>query len=169
MEPLFEMRYFANQRILTEFYRKHGTGPRPPILILCAVIYSFFVIYSMWWGIFAEMIPTLLFIAFVFVFIGFIPEWFTWNLLRQVKKQNDGQIPETVVTFGDIIELHEGMVHYTIEYRKIVKVVSLQHSYVLMMGRRNGIILDSSGFTKGTFSEFKQFLREKCPDLNIPE
>ena len=169
MELLFEMRFFADQRILTEFYRKHGTGPRPPMLILCTVIYLFFVIFSMWWGIFVEMIPTLLFMALAFTFIGLMPEWFTWNLLRQSRKLNDGQLPETVVTFGDHIELHEGMVHYTIEYRKIVKVVSLKHSYVLMMGRHNGIILDPTGFTKGTFSEFKQFLREKRPDLNIPE
>ena len=169
MEVLFELRYFTNQRTLAEFYRKHGTGPRLPMIILCVAIYLFFLIFSMLHGIFVEMIPMLLGMAAVFVFVGFIPEWFTWNLLRQVKKQNDGQIPETVVTFSDVMELHEGMVHYTVEYRKIVKVVSLKHSYVLMMGRRNGIILDPSSFTKGTFSEFKQFLREKRPDLKIPE
>ena len=169
MEPLFEMRYYANQKTLTEFYRKHGTGPRIPMLVIMALVFVFFVLRSIWWGIFLEMVPMLLFMALMFTLIGFMPDCFTWNLLRQVKKQNDGQIPETVVTLGDCIELHEGMVHYTIEYRKIVKVVSLKHSYVLMMGKRNGIILDPQGFTKGTFSEFKEFLREKCPDLKIPE
>ena len=29
--------------------------------------------------------------------------------------------------------------------------------------------LSYDGFTKGTFSEFKQFLRTKRPDLKIPE
>ena len=169
MEPLFEMRYYANQKTLTEFYQMHGTGPRIPMLVIMALVFVFFVLRSIWWGIFLEMVPMLLFMALMFTLIGFMPDWFTWNLLRQVKKQNDGQIPETVVTLGDCIELHEGLVHYTIEYRKIVKVVSLKHSYVLMMGKRNGIILNPQGFTKGTFSEFKEFLRQKRPDLKIPE
>lgn len=65
--------------------------------------------------------------------------------------------------------MFEGTIHITAEYCKIVRVVRLKHSYVLMMGKRNGLILDSNAFTKGTFEEFKQFIREKRPDLNIPE
>ena len=61
------------------------------------------------------------------------------------------------------------MTHIAVEYRKIRRVVHLRHSYVLMIGRRNGVILDPNTFTKGTFAEFKQFFREKRPDLTIPE
>ena len=61
------------------------------------------------------------------------------------------------------------MVHITVEYRKIVRVLRLKHSYVLMIGKRNGVMLDPKGFTKGAFEEFKHFLREKRPDLTIPE
>ena len=98
-----------------------------------------------------------------------MPQWYTWLTLRNVKKQNDGMQPETIVTFGDIIEMHEGMVHLTIEYRKIKKVIRLKYSYMLMLGKRNGVMLAPDSFTKGTFEEFKQFLREKRPDLVIPE
>jgi hypothetical protein len=65
--------------------------------------------------------------------------------------------------------MYESMVHLTIEYRKIVRVVRLKHSYLLMTSRRTGVLLDPNGFTKGTFEEFKQFLRQKRPDLTIPE
>ena len=61
------------------------------------------------------------------------------------------------------------MVHLTIEYRKILRVLRLKHSYMLMMGKRNGVMLDPNGFTKGTFEEFKQFLRDTYPNLQIPE
>ena len=57
----------------------------------------------------------------------------------------------------------------TLDYETIVRVVRLKHSYVLMNSRRTGIMLDTSSFTKGTFEEFKQFIRTKRPDLKIPE
>ena len=116
-----------------------------------------------------EMLPTLSFMGVVFASLYFLPDYYAWLTLRNTKKQNDGALPETVVVFGDTIEMFEGMVHLTIEYRKIEKVVRLNNSYVLMNGKRTGVILDPNGFTKGTFSEFKQFLHEKRPDLKIPE
>ena len=161
--------------MLTEFYRKIAVGPRPPVVILCAVIYAFFVIRSLCWGflwdwsIWWEMVPTLVTMGVVFTALYFLPDFYAWQNLRRIKKQNDGVAPETVVTVGDTIEMREGMVHYTIEYRKLKKVICLKHSYALMTGKRNGLILNPNCFTKGTFAEFKQFLREKRPDLNIPE
>jgi len=89
--------------------------------------------------------------------------------MKNGKKQNDGVAPEVIITFGETIKLHEGMVDITVEYRKIQKVVRLKHSYMLMIGKRNGLMLNPDCFTKGTFEEFKQFLREKRPDLKIPE
>jgi len=169
MEPQFELRFYCDQRRLTEFYRKVALGPRPVTVGIMAAVYLVLLMRSILWGILGEMIPMLLFAALIFTLIGFMPEWFSWNILRQTKKQNDGQIPETVVTVGDYIELHEGMARYTIEYRKIVKVVSLKRSYVLMLGRRNGVILDPTGFTKGSFGDFKDYLRNVRPDLVIPD
>ena len=92
-----------------------------------------------------------------------------WNALRVSRRNNDGVMPETRITVGETIEMDEGIVHVSLEYRKLRRVMHLKHSYVLMLGRRNGLIIDPNGFTKGTFAEFKQFLREKRPDLDIPE
>jgi hypothetical protein len=169
MEPKFEIRYFCDHTMLAEFSRKIAIGPRPPVVILCAAIYAFFVLRSWRWGILWEMLPSLAMMGVVFLVLGFMPDWITWINLRRVRKQNDNAMPETVVTLGEQIEMHEGMVHYTIEYRKLVKVIRLKHSYALMLNRRSGIILNPNGFTKGTFEEFKQFLREKRPDLKIPD
>ena len=74
-----------------------------------------------------------------------------------------------MVQFGDNIQLFEGMLHLTMEYRRVVKVVRLKHSYCLMTSKRTAIMLRDDAFTKGTFEEFKQFLREKYPHLTIPE
>ena len=151
-----------------EFARKYGTGPRPVTVCITVVIFLYFVARSWWNGILLEMLPTLLFMGSMFTLLYFLPDYYAWSMARNTKKQNDGAIPETAITFGDAIEAHEGMVHINVEYRKIVRVVRLKHSYVLMLGKRNGIMLDSNGFTKGSFEEFKQFLREKCPELTVP-
>lgn len=169
METSFENRYYANHKMLAEFSRKYGVGPRPVAVCIVVAIYAYFIAKSWWHGILLEMLPMLLFMGVVFGSLYFLPDFYAWCSFRNVKKQNDGVLPETVVTFADTIEIHEGMVHITIEYRKIQKVVRLKHSYVLMNSKRSGIMLCEDGFTKGNFSEFKQFLREKCPDLKIPE
>ena len=169
MEIDFECRYHSKHKMLADFARKYSVGPRPAVVCVVVAIYAYFVFNSWWNGILLEMAPMLLLMGVIFSTLYFLPDYYAWATLRNVKKQNDGVLPETVVTFADTIEMREGMVHLTIEFRKIEKIVRLKNSYVLMNGKRTGIILDPDGFTKGTFEDFKQFLREKRPDLEIPE
>lgn len=169
MEPLFESRFYCSHRMMAEFYRKIGTGPRYPVVALGAAVTCGLALYSAYYGVLAETARMLLCLTIFWVTVFFMPHWVAWLNLRQAKKLNDGILPETVVTAGDVLELDEGMTHITVEYRKIRRVVHLKHSYILMLGRRNGLILDPNAFTKGTFEDFKQFLREKRPDLIIPE
>lgn len=170
MEPQFEIRYTTNQKILREFYRKIGTGPRYPTVIAVLVGFAGLIFYSASQGILAEVADTFTLCGLVFLLLFFLPWYISWNALRTSKRNNDGVIPETRITVeDDRIDVDEGWVHFTLEYRKFRRVVHLKHSYVLMIGRRSGLMIDPDGFTKGTFAEFKQFLREKRPDLNIPE
>ena len=156
--------------MLAEFARKYSIGPRWPLIVGTGILYAFVAIPAVIEPArFARMIPMLAIMGPLLLFFAFMPHWYTWLTMRATKKQNDDQQPETVITFGETIELREGMVHLTIEYRKIVRVLRLKHSYMLMMGKHNGVMLDPNGFTKGTFEEFKQFLRAKYPNLTIPE
>ena len=166
MEPRFEMRFYCTYKSLVEFARKYTTGCSWPriltLCVCCVVVFSFLGISKEYIQLFAiECICVLTAILY--------PHIWVWIAQKNDKKQNDGVQPEVIVTFGDIVEMHEGMVHLTIPYQKIVRVVRLKHSYALMLGKRNGVMLYPDYFTKGNFEEFKQFLREKRPDLNIPE
>ena len=169
MEPLFENRFYSNYRMFAEFARKYAVGPRWPILIVSWVLYLFLLAILMWSGNIGEIGYLLLFLGVFLFVLGFVPQWYSWQTMKNTKKQNDGVIPEAVITFGDTIELREGMVNITVEYRKIVRTVRLKHCYLLMIGKRNGVMIDPNGFTKGSFEEFKKFLREKCPDLKVVE
>jgi len=155
--------------MLAEFLRKKGVGPRWPLVIAFGVLGLFLLIVLAFGQATDEDLRFLLIWSVVMLICIFMPQWLSWLSLRNAKKQNDGVVPESVLTFGETIEMHEGNAHFTFEYRKIAQVVRLNHSYVLMLGKRNGIILRTDCFTKGSFAEFKQFLREKRPDLDIPE
>lgn len=169
MEPVFENRFLGNRKIISEFAWKYSVGPRPwtlflyvPLMVLSLgtlVIPGFSGNDRLRAGIFLVCL----------VALQAMPLWYAWAVLHNDKRKNDGVQPETVTTFGDAVEVHEGMVHLTVEYRKIVQVVRLKHSYALMTGKRTAVLITPEGFTKGSFGEFKQFLRMKCPDLVIPE
>lgn len=169
MEPEFEVKYVCTHSMLAEFYRKIGTGPRYPTVALVAAGMVGLYYYCVSKGTWPYVSSMFQFAAVLLVVLFFMPHIQAWMLLRSMKKNNDGVLPEDRVTLGETIEMDEGMVHLSVEYRKIKRVVRLKHSYMLMLGRRNGLILDPNAFTKGSFEEFKQFLREKRPDLKIPE
>ena len=170
MESQFEIRYTVSKNMLREFYRKFGSGPRYPTVVMMAVVFTGLTLYSVCAGVLTDVLPVLVGCGVVFLAIFFLPWYIAWNTMRASKRSNDGVMPETKVTVGeDSVDMDEGFVHLSLEYRKFCRVVHLKHSYVLMMGRRNGLMIDPDGFTKGTFAEFKQHLRSTRPDLTIPD
>ena len=168
MEPLFENRYLGSHKAFAEFIRKYR-NVRWPVTVAFWFIFLACVAYLWSVGDYHKMITVLCIGVVCAVLVAIAPDWTAWSVHKQNAKQNGGIRPETVVTFGEIIEMHEGMVHLTIEYHNIQQVVHLKHSYVLMLGKHNGVMIYPNCFTKGTFEEFKQFLREKRPDLTVPE
>ena len=79
-------------------------------------------------------------------------------------------MPETRVVFSDEnIQMFEGMVHLTVEYRKITRAIRLKHSYALMTGKRTAVLIKPDGFTRGSLEELRRFLGEKCPGIQIAE
>ena len=168
MDYYFENRYIGNRKMLVEFARKHATGPRPWTWLLFAPI-AVFLLLALLSELDGETKQLVAYFFAVLILIQLLPHYYAWAVIRQDKKKNNGKICESVIRFGEKITVSEPKMELTLDYETIVRVVRLKHSYVLMNSRRTGIMLDTSSFTKGTFEEFKQFLREKRPDLKIPE
>ena len=82
--------------------------------------------------------------------------------IKEIKENKNGingfSKDETVVQFGDKIKFNEGAFSITIEYCQIKNIYDLKYTYILMLDKNNEIILSPTGFTKGTFEEFKDFI-----------
>ena len=89
-------------------------------------------------------------------------------IIKEIRRQNGGKPVEGVALFGDVILSNMGD-REAYSYERIRKVVALKYSYVIYIDKRISIPVVRDGFTKGDFASFKQFLREKRPDLKIPE
>ena len=76
MEPRFEIRYTANQKILREFYRKIGTGPRYPTVIAGLVFFAGLIFYRASQGILSEMAETYTLCGLVLLLLFFMPWYF---------------------------------------------------------------------------------------------
>ena len=88
---------------------------------------------------------------------------------KRVLKFYNGTLPVNVIRFGENILIENADSSRTWEYHHLVKVHSFKYSYCLRFADKTVLLLDRSEFTKGTFPEFKEFLRTKRPDLKIPE
>ena len=169
MEALFENRFTTDVKTLVEFARKYRTGPRPVTLFTGWSVYAAVVILALVFDDWDRMLVFIVNVGLLLVLGALLPYVTAWRMCHASKKNNEGIMPGTVVQFSDNIQIFEGMVHLTIEYRKVIKVARLKHSYCLFTSKRTAVMIHEDAFTKGTFEEFKQFLREKYPHLPIPE
>lgn len=107
--------------------------------------------------------------------IGLMIHYFTWPYRFVHKNEKNaleyynGKIPEVYTRMGEQIAVEDVDSTFTLDYSKIERVISLKHGYYLRYAKKSALLIDPKGFTKGTFQEFKVFLREKRPDLKIPE
>ena len=80
-----------------------------------------------------------------------------------------GKLPVNTARFGEKISIENVEASRNWEYYQLTKVCSFKRSYCLCFGDNTVLVLNRANFTKGTFEEFKQFLRARRPDLKIPE
>ena len=170
METLFENTYISDKKMMREFFRKYSIGPRPVISIITGILMLIELPVLVVGILLREDVWLLASMYLVLILVQFFPNFFAWSSLRNAKKQNDGVMPETRVVFTEEnIQMFEGMVHLTVEYRKITRCIRLKHSYALMTGKRNAVLIRPEYFTTGTFEELRRFIGEKCPGIQIAE
>ena len=170
MDTLFENVYISDKKMMREFFRKYSVGPRPVISIITGIVMLIELPALVVGMILRQDVWLLATMYLVLIVVQFFPNLFAWSSLRNARKQNDGVMPETRVVFtGENIQMFEGMVHLTVEYRRITRGVRLKHSYALMTGKRTAVLIKDDAFTKGNLEELRGFLAQKCPGIPFAE
>ena len=169
MEPRFVIHFSMTNRMVFEFGKKIGVLPpkQRAILALWSILFSLIAIVLLCLGEDKWLLLTIA-IALIGIAVIYLPDRYVWRSLEKERCPDD-IVYKVTVTIGDKIEWHGEKEEFAIDYEHISRVVHLKYSYALMLSKQIGIYFDPSGFTKGTFEEFKEFLRNKRPDLRIPE
>ena len=169
MESVFECEFTPTVRKSANRIRKFSPGRTILILFLGIGIFAYImptaVITTILCGIQLEWMLFALF-SILYLFYGiFMPEISGYFGVRRFKKH----FGSYHITFGDNIEVRQGNIRVYWEYTEINRGERLKYHYELQKDKRMGIMLDPDTLTGGTFEEFKQFLREKCPNAKFSD
>ena len=173
MNQEFENHSRVTAKILEEFAwnRSRGTKLLSRFFVIgYIVILAVTAVTTVQNGVLNPLNGWLVFLgACMLVYLWYGPHRAAKKAVSAVEDACDGEIPETVLTFGEEIVSDSALGEVVYDYDQILKIYSLKRSYILLMDNKKGLPVSREGFTKGSFSEFKEFLREKRPDLKVPE
>ena len=113
-------------------------------------------------------VQTLFLSLVILLFSIFFPQINAFFAVRNYKKNTSGK-GLYKISFGEKIELSQGAIQSTLDYSAIQKVYRLKYSYELVISKHSAVVVDPKGFTKGDFESFREFLKSKRPDLNLPK
>ena len=170
MEVLFENQNAMTKAQLIEFYKNQHKAITVKYAIFSSVLLLGHFLFCWFFGFFDlfSVFVAVVVIALI-VMVAKRPVKSANTSYKKLLAYYDNVMPVYRIYFGDKIIIETPDCTSTIEYRKIEKILSLKYGYVICDKKPSFFILSRGGFTKGTFEEFKQFLREKCPELTVPE
>ena len=173
MDYCFENRCEVNERMIVDYHKAQEKKMRTLRMVVTVV--GAVVLIEMLAGVLLEMIGTAF--ALVTVVINLTAMYLLWfSTPMVIKKTVDyfrgfagSQSAEPTYQFGDTIRVMCDGRTMELPYKQITTVELFADHVVLGVHKNMMLFIAIDGFTKGTFSEFKQFLRTKRPDLKIPE
>ena len=164
MEILFENRYYSDKKILTEYIKDVHCRYLRIIgffFMLVAMLYTYLILFKMK-SLRLVMAALTIVIFIVSLRLIFYHLLYLKNMKKSSLNLHNGQTPESILQFTDNnIALKEGKISIDLEFNQIKKIKEYKLIYVLMIGKRQGLILKKDSFSIGTFEEFKKFINEK--------
>ena len=163
----FENRYYEDEKMTEVYVRRILCGRVRRYGLACTVLGTVMLAVYMveqnyiWIGIDAAAL-------IVSVAMMLLTPVYTLRQMREHERRiHNGKQVETVITFGDKIQVVEGSLALAVEYSQIMKVYDWEKMYVLMISRQNGIIIHPDGFVKGSLDEFRGFIKDKCVNAKV--
>lgn len=139
-----------------------------PVFFVAA--YGSYILWTWLTGddLFFQITYTVMYSLLALLFCQF-PKWIAKRSYKAKLKYYGGTMPESTSSFGDEIQLRDVDSSLTIPYSKIKRIAFLKDCIVLTLTDHKSIAVPNREFTKGSLDELKQLLRQKRPDLKIPE
>ena len=173
MDPLFENCCEVNETMIVGFHKAQYNKSR--MLYLTAVVVAAIVLIRTFIGVMAahSIMPfgmiTMVVNVFVICFLCCSTSMVIKKTVGYFRNFTGSETAEMTYQFGDTIRVVCNDKTMELPYRKITMVDIYADHMVLGIQKNMMLFVAVDGFTKGTFAEFKQFLRTKRPDLKIPE
>ena len=166
METRFELEYCLTKKQYTEVYRRFSR--RRMIWVVIAAIAGFYFLFR---GILLQsllLIACGLFELFLAIRGVLLPWLRAGKVMKQIQEFDGtpGGVGKTLFADEMIIDETPSETR-KFPYEKITEIYVSDSLIVLTDIRKMGIIMSKHGFTKGTFEEFMDFIREKCPQLKL--
>lgn len=160
----FENRYTLTDEMVLEYVSQVCCKS---LLRGCFLVFSFAAGLCLLFSCLHKQIPAAIaaFFAATSLISGLsIPVFFLHS--HSVPSQN-GPKHETVVRFGEQIQLTENGRNDFFDYKQLSKICVFRTFYVLHIATSEVIVLSAFGFPSGELIPFWRFIREKRPDLKI--
>ena len=168
MEYTIENVYVDSEHLLRQAYG-HILRKRQILLTVTSAILG--VLFAFAWIVLERTIWLLLAVVYVAlaVWYWFVPYRTAKKVYKKMLKIHDGDIPPTTVRFGEKIFFDAGTSTSEMAYKKLKSVVFCNDCILIQNEVGEAYLVANDGFTKGSKQELIAFLKEKCPQLKLPD
>ena len=166
METVFENTYTDSVEIIAEINRKVWDPKRVLWGRDFLAISFFFAVIMVWskswyWGFAAAAC------AAYGVYNLYYHQIWAYDLVRKIKKKNNGLIPSATVTVTDKFIWQYQTTTISFPFFSLKYAYFLKHTIRMVSEDNAYMTFQRSGFTKGSPEELEKFISEKCPRAQI--
>ena len=167
MEVLFEVKTEYREEQLAAFFGK-CLRFRKLMLGVYALLISLWIVESILYRSMYFLMLCAIVLAMA-IWLYRRPKSLAKKMVKQELEFADSDRVIATVTFAEEIHSTASRGTSIIPYDKIKSIYHTKYGVVLLDVRNRFVLLDKTGFTKGTFEEFLPFIQEKCPQLKLPK
>lgn len=169
MEPRFVNHVVLDKPTMREFVRATFSPAAYAADIIFMVLLAAYCVVS---AILRLGLPVVVITGAGAVFFLFYPAILRARTVRRTcetqRLMNGGRDAERFTEFGERIRLLGSNKSETFfDYAQVTRIFDTKRLLVLRVGKHLGVVVGKDGFTTGTFGEFIDFLRAKCPGARI--
>lgn len=161
MEALFEVKTEYNEEQTAAFFDKYLRF-RKPVLVVYAILAFLWIAEAILYGATYLLLMCAIVLPMA-IWLYRRPKSMAKNMVKREQEFADSDRVIATVTFAEEIHSTASRGSNIIPYDKIKSIYRTKYGVVLLDVRNRILLLDKTGFTKGTFEEFVPFIQEKCP------